>query len=112
MKMMYRNLPDGKDEVVDGLEARAIVRKALIQVTADLDALAEMMPDAISTIMEEKRKLRRRAVDALHRGETIATIIDSNGYPLGGMMLSKGLKIVGVINSAGQDAQETTDTPA
>lgn len=111
MKMMYRTLPDGKDEVADGLKARSIVRKALTQVTSDLDALAEMMPDAIASIKEEKRKLRRRAVDALHRGETIATIIDSNGCSLGGMLLSKGLEIVGVIDSAGQDAQEKTDTP-
>jgi len=112
MRMMYRYLPDGKNEVADGLEARAIVRRALTQVTSDLDALAEMMPDAIAFIKDEKRKLRRRAVDALHRGETIATIIDSNGYPLGGMMLSKGLEIIGVINPAGQDVQEKTDTPA
>lgn len=101
MNLMYHEPPGSNRLYAEGNEARQLLRRALGQVTEDLDELAIDMPFAIDSIREEKRKLRRRAVDALQRGEHIPTRINAEGYPDGGMTLAVVAKITSVILADG-----------
>lgn len=97
MKLMYHEPPGAERQYAEGPAARALLRRAFTQVTADLDELAEIMPAAIDSIREEKQKLRRRAKEAMQRGEHIPTRIDAEGHPLGGMTLAVVVKINAII---------------